>query len=206
MPQNLCLVHLTPNLLEILESGYLYTLKKLQENNPNFELNNAMVDKLPYIFMTLMKAENIEIMESLNHEFYSGHSVMLIFDETLIKDKPFYINKEWLGHPKDDLIKYNYEKLLPYTNHLKNECLFTKKILIKNYLKEIHIPMVYLYAHEHGYKYFIKVLRLIQEQYKNVQVKIIMPKKMTYQKEYYYFDKNNSLAAFWTGITPKGIK
>jgi hypothetical protein len=196
MSQDLCLVHLTPNLLDILESGYLYTLKKLQENNPNFELNNAMVDKLPYIFMTVMKPKNIKIMESLNHEFYSGHSVMLIFDDTLIKDKQFYINKEWLGHPKDDLTEYNYEKLLPYTNHLKNECLFTKKILIKKYLKEIHIPMVYLYKHEHGYKYLIKVLRLIQEQYKNVEVKIITPKKMTYQKEYYYFDKNHSLAAF----------
>uniref|UniRef100_A0A6C0H715 Uncharacterized protein n=1 Tax=viral metagenome TaxID=1070528 RepID=A0A6C0H715_9ZZZZ len=181
MSQELCLVYLTSNLLEILESGYI---KKLQEN------------KLPYIFMTVMKSENIEIMESLNHEFYSGHSVMLIFDDTLIKDKPFYINKEWLGHPKDDLTEYNYEKILPYTNYLKNECLFTKKIKIKKYLKEVHIPIVYLHKHKREYECLIKVLRLIQEEYKNVEVKIITPEKMTYQKEYYYFDKNNSLTTF----------
>uniref|UniRef100_A0A6C0H5I4 Uncharacterized protein n=1 Tax=viral metagenome TaxID=1070528 RepID=A0A6C0H5I4_9ZZZZ len=196
-----CLMHSTHNTLDILQTGYLYTLEKLQNDDPNFYVGNAHIDKLPYIYMTLMKKENIKVMESINHSFCYDN-MYLIFDSKLLMDNKFNINSHWYGGPDKDqqIIDTNNETDLlkiiePYSHYLKNECLFFNKISIKKYLKEIHIYIDYFTKRKDiiHLKEFRDIIKLINEKYRNVSINIINSKKSSKKNYWYYYFNNNPI-------------
>jgi len=185
---------MTPHVKEILDMGYIYPLEKLHKMGIKIEEENSM-GILPWLFMTLIKKEKVGIIESLNFPFYDGIYVYLIFDSKILKDIPFNINKGWMGGPKNDEKEkkgIREKELEYYSNYLKNECIFRRRISLKKYLIEIHITKEY--ATKKRYKSeIIKIIEKTNEKYKNVVIKIMNPKKMTQKQRYYYFWNNNSI-------------
>ena len=195
-----CLMHLTGYTLDILKTGYLHTLEKLQNDDPNFYAGNAHIDKLPWVYMTLMKKENIKVMESINHSFH--YYIYLIFDSKLLTENKFNINSHWYVYPDEDqpIIDTNNETNLlkiiePYSHYLRNECLFPNKISVKKYLKEIHIDIDFLKKRRHNehLKEFRDIIKLINEKYRNVSINIINNKKSSKKNYWYYYFNNNPI-------------
>jgi hypothetical protein len=186
---------MTENINEVLETGFLYSSKYFKDNER--EIGGLSSDYTPYVFMTLIKKENVEIMESVNFYLLSGF-FYLVFDANILNDVPFYINKKWSFKPSGELITGKTETGLmkiiePYSNILTNECLFTRRISLKKYLKEVHIPMVFL---KNKKRFLGKLKKIIEEKYKNVSIKITNNKLMGEKIMSKYFFKGESLTDF----------
>jgi hypothetical protein len=73
------LLHMSSNLTDILQSGYLYSIKKLNEMDDKYEpLNSGNLT--PFIYMTFINKENIEFMESVNYYLMTGQYFYFVFD------------------------------------------------------------------------------------------------------------------------------
>jgi len=182
------LIHMTENIMEILEDGNLIPTTKLHKKNKKYDAVNAP-DLMPFVYMTLIKKKNMEKMESLNYYYYYGIFMYLVFDSSLLVNQSFYINKRWDVNPTGEIIKKGdnnmLEKIKEYADTLKNECLFKRNISLKKYLKEIHISGSFLKKHK-DIK-IEKIIELTKEKYKNIEIKIINPKIESNKKMEKYF-------------------
>jgi hypothetical protein len=186
---------MTENINEVLETGFLYSSKYLYDHDNEPDLLGGNLT--PFIFMTLIKKENIEIMESVNYYLLSGY-FYLVFDANILMNIPFYINKTWNFKPDGELITGKTETGLmkiiePFSNTLKNECLFTRRISLKKYLKEVHIPMIFL---KNKKRFLGKLKKIVEEKYKNVLIKITNNKYMGEKMITKYFLRGESLTDF----------
>jgi hypothetical protein len=104
-----------------------------------------------------------------------------------LTDRQFYINKNWNFKPDNDIIKDKTDLLKiikPYSNHLQNEVLFPKKISLKKYLKEIHLPIRFINKQKINID---KLTKLVHDNYGLVSITIIHIKPASLSKTDKYF-------------------